>query len=417
MCDVPTADVLYRYSAASSLSVGAGGVALGLSTTDPGTFMDGFAERADVVAAALLLVGRVAATRFSDPMTAARLAELADPIITVGEGAVRFESLSACCGVAARLDLLPDGLDVTVRQPGTTNVDLGPAMRRLLDGVLPRDPLHLGVGESGLRVATLDGQVHERRVALPDRWVRSLAELQVLASRMVPRVDLDARQLRAFLRSLPPSTPPRSTFWAQPAAGGLRLGSQPVPGAVPLGGPERLRVVEPLLRHTRAVRVYAAGGDGPRASWWELELPHARLGVALSPGTSRGFSGEGAVLDGIGAAGTRDADAARGRLGYDLAEGRHFARLLPVGRDLLEQHPRHVRARALVDAGAVRREGDHHLVRGSAADHVVRLGPPGDRCTCPWYGEHRGTRGPCAHVVAVRLVLDGSPDPDGRDAR
>lgn len=405
---MPAAEVVYRYAAASSLSVQGGDVALGLSTTDPGTFLDAFVERADVVAAALLLVGKVASSRFYEPMTAARLAAIADPIITAGDGRVRFESLSACCGVAARLDLLADGLDITGQQAGTTNVDLGADMRRLLGGVLPRDPLHLKVGESGLHVTTLDGVVYERRVALPERWVRSLAELQVLASRMTPRAVLDQRQFRAFLRSLPPRTPPRSTLWAHPAVGGLRLGSRPVPGAVPLGGPERLRVLEPLLRHTRAARVYTGDGDAPGASWWELDLPHARLGLALSPATSRGFSGEGALLDrgaGERAAGL-DADAARGRLGYDLAEGRHFARLLPVGRDLLDEHPRHVKARALVDAGAVRPEGDHHVVRGRWHEHVVRLTRQGDRCTCPWYAEYRGTRGPCAHVVAVRLVVD-----------
>ncbi|KQY22021.1 hypothetical protein ASD16_15330 [Cellulomonas sp. Root485] len=164
----------YRYGSASSLSVDPGRVALGLSTTDPGTYLDAFTERADVVAAALLLVGRVAATRFYDPMTAAQLAELADPIITTGDGTVRFESLSACCGVAARLDLLADGLDITTQRAGTTNVDLGAGSRRLLAGVLPRDPLHLAVGDTGLLMTTLDGQSHERTVALPTagsgRW-------------------------------------------------------------------------------------------------------------------------------------------------------------------------------------------------------------------------------------------------------
>ena len=401
----------YRYGSASSLSVDPGRVALGLSTTDPGTYLDAFTERAAVVAAALLLVGRVAATRFYDPMTAARLAELADPIITTGDGTVRFESLSACCGVAARLDLLADGLDITTQRAGTTNVDLGAASRRLLGGVLPRDPLHLAVGDTGLLMTTLDGQSHERTVALPDRWIRSLADLQVLASHMTLRATLDQRQARTFLRGLPPSSPPGSRFWAQPTAAGLRLGSMPAPGAVPLGGPERLRVLEPLLRHSRGVRVYAGADERVAASWWELDLPHARLGIGLSPETSRGFSGEGALLESLGDRSAAAADAVRGRLGYDLAEGRYYARLLPVGLDLLDQQPRLVKARALLDQGGVRPESDHHVVRGRWRDYVVRLAPDGDRCTCRWYVDHQGSRGPCAHVLAVRLLVDGSPAP------
>lgn len=414
---MPSTQVTYRYAATSTLRGEDGQVSVGLASTGTGTFLDAYVERADVVAAGLLLVGRVASTRFHDPTTATRLAELADPIITTGDGTVRFESLSACCGVAARLDLPADGVEVTTQTPGTTNVDLGPEMRRLLGGVLPHDPMRVRVADTGLEVTTLDGSAHERTVALPDRWVRSLADLQVLASRMSLRATLDQRQVRAFLRSLPPTTPPRSTFWAQPVGGGgLRLASRPVAGGVPLGGPERLRVLDAVLRHCREVRVYAADGDGPGASWWEVALPHARLGLGLSPETSRGFSGEGALLDGDDDPTADAALAVSGRLGYDLAEGRFFPRLLPVGRDLLGTHPRLATATALVADGAVRPEGDHHVVRGRTRDYVVRLGAPADRCSCRWYVDHGGTRGPCAHVLAVRLLRDGAP-PTGKETR
>ena len=30
---------------------------------------------------------------------------------------------------------------------------------------------------------------------------------------------------------------------------------------------------------------------------------------------------------------------------------------------------------------------------------------PADRCTCPWWGKHRGTRGPCKHVLAARMAV------------
>src|SRR5665648_293444 len=170
------------------------------------------AERADVVSAALLRVADVAATRFYVFQTAADL-RAQDPIITTGEGVARFESLSMCSGVAARLDVLSDGLELSTERPGTTNIDLGPDMRHLLAAVRRRDPMRLVVGETGLDVHTLDGQAHERTVDLPQRWIRSLAELQVIASGMTLRMELDARRLRSFLQALPAHTSPRESFW------------------------------------------------------------------------------------------------------------------------------------------------------------------------------------------------------------
>ncbi len=44
-------------------------------------------------------------------MTAERAAAIRDPVVTSHEDRLRFESFSGCCGVYARLDVLPGGLD------------------------------------------------------------------------------------------------------------------------------------------------------------------------------------------------------------------------------------------------------------------------------------------------------------------
>ncbi len=61
-------------------------------------------------------------------------------------------------------------------------------------------------------------------------------------------------------------------------------------------------------------------------------------------------------------------------------------------------------ARALVDAGAVRLDGDIAYVRSGDAEHVVRRTGAGARCTCPWFGKHQGSRGPCKHVLAADML-------------
>lgn len=177
-----------------------------------------------------------------------------------------------------------------------------------------------------------------------------------------------------------------------------------------------------------------------------MHLRDARLVLVLSPDVSRGFSGEGGVLWDLAddltvddadlvssllayepvidvAALARSAGlsqervrralgrlGAAGRVGYDNADGAFFHRELPYDPAVLESmHPRLRDARALLEAGAVRDAADRDItyVRSGDAEHVVRHVDGGYRCSCPWFGKHKGTRGPCKHALAAELARAG----------
>ena len=67
-------------------------------------------------------------------------------------------------------------------------------------------------------------------------------------------------------------------------------------------------------------------------------------------------------------------------------------------------------ARRLVEAGGVRAGVPGEAwVRGSAGvEHRVRLAD--SACTCPWWAQHAGARGPCKHVLAARMALEGDDE-------
>ena len=435
----------YRYLAPSTLSVADGITDLSFATSSGidahPVFFDGFLNHPEQSAQALLLIAKVARTRFYlPPNMIAAILRAADPVVTSDGERLRFESFSVCGGVYARLDVLPAGLDTPPSGTGTTNVDVNDPMRIALASVGPRIPLHLRVGQD-VQVTTAAHQVTEVRVPLPERWLRGFAEVQVAASRAVQSFSVTVAEARRFLRSLPGRTgagaPP---LWVVPAGAGLRLSSRQVPGAVGLGGAERLKNMEPLLRFATGVTVHAEP-DGSGACFWVLELVDARLTLGLSPGTSRGFSGEGGVLLDLADERTQeDADlvsvllayepridvdalaagsgleparvlraltrlAASGQVGFDVVDGAYFHRELPYDQDgLLKAHPRLRDARQLVADGAVSLDGDVAVVRGKDEDRVVR----GLRCTCPWYAKHGTGRGPCKHVIAAAIVRAGT---------
>lgn len=222
-----------------------------------------------------------------------------------------------------------------------------------------------------------------------------------------------------------------------PVRARAKAADRQVPGSVRLAAPNRLGTLLPLLRFAKTLRVYGPGDAASSA--WELELPGMRYTLVLSPERWRGFSGEGAVLDDLATdEAENDADVVgmllnfepeveiglladragipadrvraaltqlgvAGRVGYDLAEAAHFHRELPYDKDnVLLLNPRLAKARTLVEAGAVRLEGELATVRTSGGARRVSL--TDGSCTCEWWWDHRGSRGPCKHVLAARIV-------------
>ena len=456
---------VYRYARASRASLEPGRPEVVLATSGGRTssgadehphLFDGFLEHAEQSATALLAVADVARTRFYvPPGMLARVLRHADPVITSNGDRLRFESLSPCCGVYARLDVLPDGLDRAPAASGTTNVDLNPPVRAALAGVVGNEPLHLAVGEH-LTVTTLDAAEVERRVPLPRRWVAAFGEVQHACAALRPVMEVDGPEARRFVQTVASGASTAAPTWVAASGRGLRLTGRPGPGSVPLPGPDRLRALRPLLRHATGLRVYgpvdAGGGDGvasahglgpaPQVSAWELELRAARLVVVLSPERSRGFSGEGGVLydladeqarddalllsarlgfeqqvdvDALAGAAGMPAGRARaaishlaaaGRVGFDLHDGAWFHRDLPLtAAPAPGDLPRLRDALALVDSGAVSVDGDGSAVVRGDDDRLVGVDPRGGySCSCPWWAKHGGRRGPCKHVLAVHVV-------------
>ncbi|MHA6765022.1 SWIM zinc finger family protein [Streptacidiphilus sp. PAMC 29251] len=460
----------YAYLRSSSVHDSPAGRSLALETSGGATpagavanprFFSGFLTAPGPAAAALLAVADVAAARYYQPGLRASL----DPVVTANGDRLRFESFSGCCGVYARLDVLAEGLDGGEIGYGTTNIDVNNPLRESLSRIGAAEPLHLAVGPDALEVTAFEGSVVEKKVPLPERWLRGFAETQVLAARFDLRAEVPAAEAVRFLRSLPRGggrSGARTAQWVVPAGRTLRPTSRPVPGAVCLPGPERLAALQRVLRHALALRVYGppvapAGGPsaGPAAAAWEVVLPGMRLTLTLSPDASRGFSGEGGVLDALAdessaadaelvsvllawepridpaelaeqaglstarvrAALTRLGTA--GQIGYDTAENAFFHRQLPYDSGRAEaRNPRLRAARALVGAGAVRLEpgGAGAVVTGALVtvdDHVqrVRCAPDGAMsCSCLWWAKYRGGRGPCKHALAVGLVLRGGTD-------
>ena len=418
-----------------------GGAAADRAVAHP-RFFAGLLGEAEPAAAAILGLANVAAAHYYRRVPS----YLRDPVVTCDGARLRFESFSACCGVYARLDVLPGAIDGQYQARGTTNIDVNEPLRRALSKVRGADPLKLSVGPDEVEVTTFEGSVVERKVPLPGRWLRGFAEVQALSSGFEPRARLGRVEAKRFLQSLPTSG--KSALWAVPAGRGLRLTSRAAPGAVSVPEPARLKELISLLRLGAELTAYGpnvASGSVPMSSCWQLDLPEMRFTLTLSPEGRRGFSGEGAVLaalagdevaedaERVGAlldfqgriepdelAEQAGLDRARirpalsllgtsGRVGFDPAEAAFFHRELPYdAARALKDNPRLAAAYVLLDADAVRTIGAESRVTSGEGSHLVRFESAEAvaaplSCTCAWWAEYRGGRGPCKHILAAQL--------------
>lgn len=413
-------------------------LATGLGATPAGPvahpdFFDGFVAHPQVLAAGILAVAEVAGARYYDPAKA----RSRDPVVTASGDRLRFEAMSGCHGVYARLDLLSGGIESGNVAFGTTNVDVNEALRAALAGMRRTELLHLAVGMESLRVSTPEAQVEERQVELPRRWVRSFAEVQVVAAGSRHAATVPASAARIFLAALPTS-PPGPSIGVLATPRGLVRVDPSAPGSVRLAGTSRASALRRVARLVTSLDLWAHDSG---ASAWSVTLPGARLTLVVSPEPYRGFSGEGGLLESLATA--SDDDAARvlehlawqpaidagalaadtglaaarvhgaltllagsGRVGFDLAEEAHFHRELPFDAEqVARENPRLVAARALLAAGQVAAAEGRWRVAGSDRTHWVDLAGEGS-CTCPWWSQHRLERGPCKHLLAARLAAD-----------
>lgn len=450
----PALDYAYRYLHPSTLDAPSGALRLATFSDAPEPhphFFHGVLARPKRTADLLRGLMQTVQTRYHLPSAMLeRILIMADPVVTCAEERLRFEAFSGCCGVYARIDMLPEAVSGDTFGRGTTNVDFNPPMLSALAMIRASDDVSLSVGADEVTLSRNQETVVEKKVKLPLRWIKGLAEVQTCQSRMLPRLEVPGVEASRFLRSLPRMQTSRRETWVVPAGRGLRLSQRRGPTGVRVGGLQRLGVLERLAPQAQRMQVFAEETTG--ASAWELAFDDCRFHLVISPEVWRGFSGEGQVLQALASgtwkdalpeiraalkwqavvdqpalmatagltkpavAGALAALGARGLVGFDLHEGAYFHRELPFDMGLVEKlQPRLINARKLIAEDKVRpgrrdKQQSEWFVAGSGVEHRVRLLDDDARCSCPWFAKHGNTRGPCKHILAIQILSEEVDD-------
>lgn len=413
-------------------------------------FFQGLFLRPRLTARAMRVLSRVAAERWFDARAIAAARNL-DPVVTSGCGHLRLEAFSGCRSLYARLDLTPDSLEVGHERRGTTNVDFNEELRNAFGRVRDSHQLSACVSEDSFIFVHGERAILEKKVDLPDSWLRGFASVQSLAPASEPFATVGKRELQRLFQQFPTTGDGREGHWIHPSPTGLRVGRIASDQALPLTGLRRLQCLRELVPFADELTIHRHPSGA--LSLWTLIFDGLRFTLGLSAEVWRGFSGEGAALADLAdddqppdlderiqaqLAGREPCDpgdlaialdcalpdirsalarlASQGLVGFDHVTGHCFERVLPGSEELVDRsNPRLEKARKWVAEGKVSLEPDREgrgLARatvGVSSDtaHQVVIEDDTDiaRCTCYWHGRFGNTRGPCSHILATRLAL------------
>ena len=399
-----------------------------------------------IVSGGLLVLADIVSTRYFKYVPVAQR----DPILSAQGDILRAECFSACNGVYARMDLFQSALDGEILY-GTTNVDIGSNLRKSLFNVKQGDRLKFRIGDDGwkaLHSKNLDGSVltdiHiQRPVKMPDRWVRALGNCAVLHQNMEYKFHIEGIQAKSFIAMLPAATGKEKSGWLTPTKTGVMLKPKEEKNSVYISGLHRLSALKRIMSNVNAVYFHAPNDGEPGQMMIEVCMTGANITLSLTAKSYEGYSGEGALLDslstpkilecadkidnilnfesrldidkisktiGIVKNDMNDAMellAVSGKLGFDVREKSFFHRELPDDPDrVLKDNPRLVGAKKLVEDTEYIDDNIWHVKSGDTTYRVIY---PTDenlenaKCTCTWYLKHQNSRGPCKHILAVKL--------------
>lgn len=231
-----------------------------------------------------------------------------DPIVSVQADATFFEAFSKDESVYARVRIPAEALQVdSPIVPGTTNIDFSIPLERELARTRSYRPLHLTVGSQSVGVATSDMSIIERKIDLPQTWVRGLVEVQAALALapitvrlssgaladVIARLESERERLgpRALVLNLVPGEPISIEIqpWGEVIVDTESIFEGDAPRCIKVWGRRRLGALADLLPHANEVTVHLIDSGMP--SFWTVTVDGVSLTLGLSGWSSQDWAG------------------------------------------------------------------------------------------------------------------------------
>jgi len=231
-----------------------------------------------------------------------------DPIVSVQDDATFFEGFSVDESVYGRVRLAHESLEsADPIKPGTTNIDFGIPLEREFSRIRTYRPLDLTVGAQAVRIETDVGAAVEKKIDLPESWVRGLVEVQsalmlspvtlrlspAFVADIVARLEAEKEKHgpRSLKFRLTPNEPVSVEIepWGTVVVDHTSKYTGTRPEAIRVWGRRRLLILKDLLPDATSLDVRLLGSGMP--SFWTVHVDDVELTVGLSGWTALDWAG------------------------------------------------------------------------------------------------------------------------------
>ena len=231
-----------------------------------------------------------------------------DPIVSVQDDATFFEGFSVDESVYGRVRLAHASLEsADAITPGTTNIDFGVLLEREFSRIRSYSPMELTVGAQAVQVETSVGSAVEKKIDLPESWVRGLVEVQsaLMLSPVTLQLSpafvadivahLEAEKEKHGPRSLKFHLTPNEPVSVEIEPWGTVVidHSSKYTGTraeeIRVWGRRRLLILKNILPDTTSISVRLLGSGMP--SFWTVNVEDVELTIGLSGWTALDWAG------------------------------------------------------------------------------------------------------------------------------
>lgn len=230
-----------------------------------------------------------------------------DPVISVHPDSVIFEAFSLDESSYGRVSVPSKNLEIFGDiDYGTTNIDFSQHLANEIYRVRSYRPAWLKVAYEQVEVSTVAGSRVEKKIDLPETWVRGF--LQVQSASMLPGTDLSLsastfNEILAILKQNKTKISPRSLRfqlvpgeypllvldpWGIEVRETSRRYLGNFEGEIRIWGRRRLLVLEEVMPFAEAIQIKLLGTGMP--SFWSVTLDDHRFDVGLSGWTTNDWA-------------------------------------------------------------------------------------------------------------------------------
>lgn len=231
-----------------------------------------------------------------------------DPIVSVQDDATFFEGFSVDESVYGRVRLAHESLEsLDPIKPGTTNIDFGIPLEREFSRIRTYRPLDLTVGAQAVQIETDVGAAIEKKIDLPESWVRGLVEVQsalmlspvtlqlspAFVADVIARLEAEKEKHgpRSLKFRLAPSEPVSVEIepWGTVVVDHTSKYTGTRAEEIRIWGRRRLLILKDVLPDATSLDVRLLGSGMP--SFWTVHVDDVELTVGLSGWTALDWAG------------------------------------------------------------------------------------------------------------------------------